>query len=64
MNKIRNDLISALIDAGASRQTIEALRHASIPTLIQAYQLQRQITKIASENEEIKIQLALRSRQP
>jgi hypothetical protein len=64
MNKIRSDLISAIILAGADRQTQAYITNpdTSFAELIEVYRLQKQITKVASENAEIQIQLAMRSR--
>lgn len=64
MNKIRNDLISAIILAGADRQTQEYIQNpnTSLASLVRVYQLQKAITQMSIENEEIKIQLANRSR--
>lgn len=64
MNKIRSDLVSAIILAGADRQTQEYIAKPDTPiaNLIEIYRLTKKINHVANENEEIKIQLALRSR--
>lgn len=60
----RNAIITELILAGASEETIELARYCPLEDLAHTLQLQRALTRVKGLNEEIAIsrQLAMRSR--